>query len=131
MSGTLAWEVAEIGRLLHTHRLDAGLAAGALGIGLDDAERLKGGGADDVVAVFPDRAALLLNILVRLELRCGHEGAALRAALERPAEALADDSIASRLRGDVNLAGLRLLREVAGTLPVPRVRMWRTADRYS
>ena len=128
----LPWEVAEIGRLLHTHRLDARLAAGGLGIGPAEAERLTRGdigGAFPVVC--PARAALLLNILVRLELRCGHDGAALRAALERPAEVLAGDSIASRLRGAVDLAGLRLLREAAGTLPVPKVRMWRTADRYS
>lgn len=113
------------------HRLDAALAAGGLAISRDDAERLKSGDTARTIVVCPVRAALLLNILVRLELRCRHDGAALRAALERPAEALAGDSIAGQLRDDIDLGGLRLLREVAGILPVPRVRMWRTADRYS
>ncbi len=131
MTGAMSWDVAEIGRLLHTHPLDAGLAAGGLALPLEAAEVLKRGDTDDAVAVCPARAALLLNILVRLEVRCGHDGAALRAALERPAEALAGDSIAAWLRGQVDLAGMRRLRDVAGTLPVPRVRMWRTPDRYS
>lgn len=44
---------------------------------------------------------------------------------------LAGDSIADRLRADVDLVGLRVLREVAGTAPVQKVKMWRVADRYS
>ncbi len=130
MTVARSWEVAEIGRFLHTHRLDAGLAAGGLDLGVEQAEALKRD-VDDAFTVCPARAALLLNILVRLEVRCSHDGAALRAALERPAEPLASDSIAARLRGQVDLAGLRLLREAAGTLPVAKVKMWRTPDRYS
>lgn len=132
MAGVI-WEAAEIGRLFHTHQLDPGLIAPALGITQDDAARLKQGdpSAHGVIGEHGRHAALLLNVLVRLELRCGHDSAAVRAALERPAEGLGGDSIGDRLRGEVDLELLRLLREIAGTLPVHKVKFWRCADRYS
>lgn len=133
MSESLVWTLGEIGRLLHTHQLDTELVVKALGISRDDADRLKRGdvGTPDETVRRYDHAALLLNVLVRLELRCGHDTAALHAALERSVDTLAGDSIAGWLRTDVDLAGLRLLREVAGTVPVLKVKMWRVADRYS
>ena len=115
MSGGGTWEAAEIDRILYAHRLDPALAASGPGLATHDPERLP----------------LLLNVLVRVELRCAHDTAAIREALERPADLLGGDSIAERLRAGPDLAGLRQLREAAGTVPVPRVKMWRVADTYS
>jgi len=126
------WEVAEIGRLLHTHRLDPGLACPAMEIDADAAERLVSAG--EIVSRSADiaaRAALLLNILIRLELHCAHDSRAIAAALERPVAELGRSSIDAALLAPIDEAGLRLLRDLAGTLPLPRVKMWRVADTYS
>lgn len=127
------WVVAEIGRVLWTHALDPTLIAAVLGLTPEDAARLVAG---EPAAALPDeehrdRAALLLNILVRVELRCGHDPVAIRAALTRPVGALGGATIADRLHAGPGLATLRLIREAAGSMPVPKVRMWRVADRYS
>lgn len=61
------------------------------------------------------RTALVLNILVRLEVRFGGETVAITAALDRPADALAGGSIAA-LRAEPDLLALRVLSEVAGTI---------------
>ena len=133
MTAAIRGEAAEIGRLFYTHRLDPNLAASALQISPDDAVGLVGGDNEVLGAIDAQdgRASLLLNVLVRLEQRCGHDSAALRAALERPLDELGGDCIAERLHGQLDVASLRLLREVAGTLPVPKVKFWRCADRYS
>lgn len=133
MTASAIWEVAEIGRLLHAHQLSPDLIAQALIISPDDAARLEQGDTSvlEDVGSRKGHVSLLLNVLVRLELRCGHDSSSLRAALERPADALGGQSIGERLRGSIDLASLRLLREVAGTLPVPKVKFWRCADRYS
>lgn len=127
------WEAAEIGRLLYTHGLDPALVAGALGVNGGDATCLASGAAIDCMVAADRRyhAALLLNVLIRVELRCGHDTIAIRAALGRPLDALGGDSIAERLLADPDIAGLRLLREAAGTMPVPKVKMWRVPDTYS
>ncbi|MBM7406233.1 MULTISPECIES: hypothetical protein [Sphingomonas] len=126
------WEVAEIGRLLHTHRLDAGLACSSLGINADEAERLVAAG--EIVSSgegLAERSAFLLNVLIRLELRCGHDSRAIAAAIERPVAELGGVSIGEALRRPIDVAGLRQPRCVAGTLPLPKVKMWRVADTYS
>lgn len=133
MSGEIVWEATEIGRLLYTHRLDPRLAVSALGIDVDTAAALVAGSKSGEV-VAPTRlphAQLLLNILVRIELRCGHDPVAIRAALERPVSELDGASIGDRLRGEVTIADLRELRLAAGALPIPKAKMWRVADRYS
>ena len=133
MSGDLGWEAAEIGRLLYTHRLDPLLAVGALAIDADAAAALAAGtiGGEVLPPARLPHARLLLNILVRIEVRCGHDPIAIRAALERPVDELDGASIGDRLRGEVTIADLRALRLAAGTLPIPKVKMWRVADRYS
>lgn len=120
MTADRSWEAEELGRLLHTHRIDPDLV-----VGTPDLAEL--GTPTDPCC----RAALLLNVLIRVEIRCAGDSVAIRAALDRPLVALEGDCIAERLRAGPNLAGLRLLREAAGTMPVPKVRMWRVADRYS
>ncbi|WP_375287257.1 hypothetical protein [Sphingomonas sp.] len=70
--------------------------------------------------VIPDNAALLLNVLVRLEVRCHHDSQAIAGALERPVLELGGQSISEALRQPIDVDCLRQLREVAGTLPLPR-----------
>lgn len=124
------WQVAEIGRLLHAHRLDPLLTCMALGIDAEQAARLASAGEIDGAA-HGERAALLLNILIRLELRCGHDSRAIAAAIERPAAELDGASIGETLRLPVDEPALRRLRAVAGSLPLPKIKMWRVADTYS
>ncbi|NYD91613.1 hypothetical protein [Sphingomonas melonis] len=133
----VSWTLAEVGRLLWAHGVDSALAAGALDIGLDEAQRLVAGEplAVTMTEERRTRAALLLNILARIELRCGHDPVAIRAALDRPLDTLGAVSIAERLRDQPDdldgLRALRALRGAAGTMPVPKIRTWRVADRYS
>ena len=127
------WTLAEVGRLLWAHGLDPALAAGALGMTVDEAHQIVAG-EPLVVAITEERrtrAALLLNVLTRVELRCGHDTVAIRTALDRPIDAIGTLSIAERLLDRPDLASLRELREAAGTMPVPKIKMWRVADRYS
>lgn len=129
---SIAWEVAEIGRLLHAHPLDPILACSALALSASEAERLVAArGIATASFVMPEHAALLLNILVRLEIRCRHDSCALAAAVERPAPELGGQSIGEALRQPTDIERLRQLREAAGTLPLPRVKMWRVPDTYS
>lgn len=119
-----SWEVAEIGRLLHAHQLDTRLVCSALSLSSDKAERLVAAGETATTGVVPpDHAALLLNILTRLEVRCRHDSRALAAALERPAPELDGQSIGEALRQPIDIERLRQLREVAGMLPLPKVKM--------
>lgn len=53
------------------------------------------------------------------------------AATERPAIELNGASICETLRLSVDQAALRQLRAVAGTQPLPKIKMWRVADTYS
>ncbi len=130
---SVSWTLAEVGRLLWTHGPDPALAAGALSIGLDEAQRLVAGEplAVTMTEERRTRAALLLNILTRIELRCEHDPVAIRAALGRPLDTLASVSTAERLREQSDLAAWRILREAADTMPVPKIWMWRVAHRYS
>ena len=128
-----AWTLAELGRLLYTHGLQANLVANALDI--NEAAVSSPVTADPATTLAAhaagDRAALVLNILVRLEVRCGGDTGAMAAALDRPIDLLGGASIAQTLIASPDLATLNQLREAAGTMPVPKVRMWRVADRYS
>ena len=131
MSAPLLWEAAEIGRLLYTHALDPGLATVPLAIDIAEARALEQGVAGSVPVERQPEAALLLNILIRIELRCGHDPVAIRLALNRPLEMLAGASIAERLKESATAADLLVLRDAAGTMPINKVKMWRVADRYS
>ncbi|MBB4088126.1 hypothetical protein [Sphingomonas carotinifaciens] len=126
-------EVAEIGRLVHAYRLDLQLVTSPLGLNADQVGHLRDG-YNVFDAVAPDRhehVSLLLNVLIRVELRCGYDTVAIGAALERPLELLDGASIAEQLRAKPGLSDLHLLRKVAGGMPVQKIRMWRVADRYS
>ena len=128
-----AWTLAELGRLLYTHGLQASLVANALD--LNEAGVAPLVTADGATALAEqargDRAALVLNILVRLEVRCGGDTGAMAAALDQSLDLLGGASIAQTLIASPGLATLNQLREAAGSMPVPKVRMWRVADRYS
>lgn len=103
------WKTAGIGRLLCTHHLDPALAVPALGLSTAAAQQPA------VTPDLHDHPALLLNVLVRIELRCGHKPAAMRAALERPLDLLDGNSIADRLRaGPISPASACCARQ-----PVP------------
>ena len=133
MSASLRWTIAEIGRILYTHALDPAPVAVALSVA---PAMFDGCDGDDVhadagPAVNERGAALVLNILVRVETRCCGDTVAIAAALMRPLEFLGGSSLAEGLAAGPDLTGLRALREAAGTMPVPRIRMWRAADRYS
>lgn len=124
------WSLQEIGRLAFAHRLDPDPLAAALG--LDAVAMAKLIATGEVPDALPcPAAAWVLNILVRLEVRCGGDSSAIAAAMHRPSEMLAGASIAEALGGAPDLLRLRKIRIAAGAVPVPRVRMWRAADRYS
>ncbi|KKI17941.1 hypothetical protein [Sphingomonas sp. Ag1] len=63
--------------------------------------------------------------------RCRHSSRTISPALERSAPELDGQSIGNALRQSIDIARLRQLREIAGTLPLPRVKMWRVPDTYS
>ena len=134
MNAATRWTIAEIGRVLYTHALDPTPVAAALGVALamlDACGRDSDVHADAGRTIDEQAAALVLNILVRVETRCTGDTVAIAAALLRPHEALDGGSLAEGLAAGPDLTALRALREAAGTMPEPRVRMWRTADRYS
>lgn len=132
-SPSTTWTVAELGRVLFAHRLDPALAAAVLSLSPGDTERLVGGRplGSALDATQLASAVLLLNVLVRLEVRCCHEGAAIRAALDRPLETLGGDTLAERLLAGPDENSLAELRLAAGSMPLPKIRMWRVADTYS
>lgn len=70
-----------------------------------------------------ERLQLFVNLLLRLEWRFGHDGRAIRRALETPLDALGGSSLGDNLDGD--LAKLRLLRRLVDEVEAPRVRWWR------
>jgi hypothetical protein len=114
---SVSWEVAEIGRLLHAHRLDPVLACSPLALSVQGAERLAAAGEIATTGVvIPDHAALLLDILNRLELRCRDGSRALAAARERSASELGGKLDGEALRQSIDTDRLGHLREVAGTV---------------
>lgn len=133
MSGPLLRTLDEIGRLGLTHALDPAPLAAALGVeAIDVGELIDTGCVSDTLLMTNEAAAAyLLGILVRLEVRCRGDGVAIRTALDRPSPDLSGLSIVQGLLARPDIAGLAVIHEVAGTLPVPRVRMWRVADTYS
>ena len=131
MSAPVLWEAAEIGRLLYTHALNPVLVAAPLAIDAGEAHALVEGVTRSVSVDRQPKAALMLNILVRIELRCGDDPVAIRLALDRPLDMLAGASIAERLMNAATAGDLLVLRDAAGAMPVIRIKMWRVADRYS
>ncbi|KQN92146.1 hypothetical protein ASE90_05305 [Sphingomonas sp. Leaf67] len=133
MSAPLLRTLDEIGRLGLTHGLDPAALAAALGVESIDVGKLIDTGcvSDTLLMTSEAAAAYLLGILVRLEVRCHGYSVAIRAALDRPSPDLGGLSIARALLARPDIAGLAVIHEAAGTLPVPRVRMWRVAGTYS
>ena len=123
----------EIGRLGLTHALELTPLAAALGVeSIDVGKLIDTGCVSDTLLMTNEAAATyLLGILVRLEVRCRGDDVAIRAALGRPSADLGGLSITQGLLARPDIAGLAVIHEAAGTLPVPRVRMWRVADTYS
>ena len=64
-------------------------------------------------------------------MRCRGDSTAVRAALVRPSPELGGRSITEALTAGPDIADLATVRDAAGKLPVPRVKMWRTPDTYS
>ena len=75
--------MSEIGRLLHTHRLDPLLTCAALGNDAAQAARFASA-AKIEGAANGECAALFLNFLIWLELRCGHGSRAMWQRLSVP-----------------------------------------------
>jgi hypothetical protein len=133
MSGPLLRTLDEIGRLGLTHALDPAPLAAALGVEAIDVGKLIDTGcvSNTLLMTNEAAAAYLLGSMVRLEVRCCGDSVAIRAALDRPSPDLGGLSITQGLLARPDIAGLAVIHEAAGTLPVPRVRMWRVADTYS
>lgn len=133
MSAPLLRTLDEIGRLGLTHTLDPAPLAAALGVESIDVGKLIDTGcvSDTLLMTNEAAAAYLLGILVRLEVRCRGDSVAIRTALDRPSPDLSGLSIVQGLLARPDIASLAVIHEAAGTLPVPRVRMWRVADTYS
>jgi len=133
MSAQLLRTLVEIGRLGLTHGLDPAPLAAALGVDPSDVGKLIDTGcvSDTLLMTSEAAAAYLLGTMVRLEVRCHGDSVAIRAAIDRPSPDLGGLSIVQRLLARPDLAGLAVIHEAAGTLPVPRIRMWRVADTYS
>lgn len=125
------WVAAEIGRVLYTHALDPALAEGPLAMTAEAASALVMGGPIKIEPGRVEHGELLLNVLVRLEVRCAHDPVAIRAALDRPSPELGGQSLRETLAGAPSTERMRSARAAAGTLPIPKVKMWRVADRYS
>lgn len=107
-----------------THRLDRALAARALGIDAGVAEKLIFGTSG--VPLTEDQHArleLFVNILVRLEIRFGHDGRAIRQAWLVPLVVLDDIAPIDILDGGV--PALRRIRNAVEHMSAPRVRCWR------
>lgn len=114
-------EVAEIGHLLHAHRLSPTLACSPLALSVHGAERLVAAGEIATTGVvIPDHAALLLDILVCLEVRCRDGSRALAAVRERSATESGDKLVGDALCQSIDTDRLGHLREVACTVPRPR-----------
>lgn len=133
MSATLAWSLAEIGRVGFTHALDPAPIAVALGMERAALKTLFAAGTVDqcVPSIEPRSASYVLNILIRHEVRCRGDGAAIRAALARPCADLGSASISEALAAGPDFPQIVVIRAVAGELPVLRVKMWRVADSHS
>ncbi len=129
MSLCPTWSLQEIGRIAFTHDLDPDPLAVALG--LDPVGMASLISAGDMPALPCLAAPAVLNILIRLEVRCGGDSRAIRTAMDRPSDGLGGMSISDALRAAPDRKGLWDIRIAAGLLPVPMVRMWRAADRYS
>ena len=112
MSDTPIWEAGELARLVMTHRLPAALV-------------------DLMHGADVECASLLLNIFVRLEVRCCGDSGAIVAALHRPSAEFNDCSIVECFADKLGIANLRLLRDVAGSIPLAKVKSWRLPDTYS
>ncbi len=133
MSAPLLRTLDEIGRLGLTHGLDPAPLAAALGVDTSDVGKLIDTGcvSDTLLMTSEAAAAYLLGTMVRLEVRCHGDSVAIRAAIDRPSPDFGGLSIVQGLLARPDIAGLAVIHEAAGTLPVPRVRMWRVADTYS
>lgn len=133
MSADLAWTLAEVGRVAFTHALDPTPIAAALRVDHDViATLIETGELPDALPAIDQRvAAFVLNIVVRLEVRCGGDSTSIDSALGRPSPELAGRSIAEALLASPDMADLAAIRDAAGKLPVPKVKMWRVPDNYS
>lgn len=133
MSAYLAWTLAEIGRVALTHALDAAPLAAVLNIKEPTMVTLIATGElpGPLPVIDQQIAAYVLNILVRLEVRCGGDSSAIRNALGRPSRELAETSIAAALLAGPDLTVLAAIRAAAGQLLLPRVKLWRKPDTYS
>lgn len=74
-----------------------------------------------------ERLALFAAILVRVEIRCGHDPHVASRLLATPLPALDDRTPADAMRG--GLDALRLVHRVAGEVALPEQRWWRAAPR--
>ena len=113
------------GRIMLTHALAPGLAERALGIPAEDSRALVDGTplSATLDADQSARLALLTNILVRLEIRCRHDGGAIRRALQAPLDALGGAAPTDRIGDGVD--ALRAVRAAVDHVELPKVRWWR------
>lgn len=86
VSADLAWMLGEIGRVGLTHSLDRAPIAAALRVDREVIATLIATGEvpDPRSAINERAAAFVLNIVVRLEVRCGGDSIAIDSALDRP-----------------------------------------------
>ena len=89
------WEAGELARLVMTHQLTYEI--------IDVAHTMA-----------PASVSLLLNVLIRLEVRCAGDGRAVVTALNRPAEESNSRSILNHLLCGPSDRDLRSMRDVAG-----------------
>lgn len=120
-----AWLLGLLGRLVYSHRLDPGLVASALHVATGDVVALAEGRQ---VTLGPSpRLPLVVNILVRVELKLRGDSRAIRRALLAPLDTLGGRCPAEAMTG--SLDDLRRVRLAIDHLSAPTERWWRVGHR--
>lgn len=124
----LAWLADTCARLMLTHRIDRSLVAEALGIAASEVDRTLAGPAIEPDAELPERLALLVDILMRLEIRMRGDTRLLLETLATPPGTLEGRTPAETM---TDIERLRAVREAIAAMPVPEIRMWRCPSGYA
>lgn len=111
-------------RLVLTHGLDPALVAAALGVSPSAVAGLAARGcAHPLASEADERLPLLVNVLLRLEHRAGHDSRSVRCALATPLAALGGAAPADLLSGGPD--ALRRVRAALDEVRPSGERWWR------
>ena len=121
------WEIDACARLALCHRIELSLVARAIGIDDAAAARMLAGEPIALDAERRERLSLLLNILIRAEIRFRGDSRLITELMTTPVAELGNMAPAAKM---IDIGGLRAVRSAIDTIPVPVVRMWRCPSGY-